>query len=164
MNIEILSDLLEYDPASSTCLRWSLAANHYGRGGREAGSIKNSTRYVVVGIQGVQIPGHRAVWMMFHGEIPQGMDIDHIDGNRSNNRIENLRLATRSQNTHNQGPRKNSVTGIKGLSWDKSNNRWCGQIWFKGKVFAKRSPSRQFVENWLIETRGRLHGEFARHN
>lgn len=69
---------------------------------------------------------HRAMWEHVNGPIPDSLEIDHIDGDRLNNKIVNLRLVTRSQNMQNQHrPRSNNVTsGIKGVHWDKSRGKW----------------------------------------
>ena len=61
-------------------------------------------------------------------------EIDHININSLDNRIENLRLATCSQNTRNQNKRKNCSSKYKGVSWDKQNNKWGAQIRINGKT------------------------------
>ena len=70
--------------------------------------------------------GHRIIWEMVNGPIPKGMQIDHIDGNRRNNAITNLRLATPMQNTQNRKVSKISKSQLKGVY--KYKNRWVATI------------------------------------
>ena len=56
------------------------------------------------------------------------MEIDHIDGDKTNNRLENLQLADHYQNMHNHPKLKTNTSGVKGISWNKSNNRWDARI------------------------------------
>jgi len=58
----------------------------------------------------------RVIWEMFNGPIPIGLEIDHVDRNKDNNRIENLRLTTRSENALNRNVQSNNKLGIKGVS------------------------------------------------
>lgn len=61
-------------------------------------------------------------------EVPPGMEIDHKNRNRLDNRRENLRVCTRSQNEANRGIFPNNTSGIKGVSWDKVNKKWRAAI------------------------------------
>jgi len=72
-------------------------------------------RYLVVRIDKRLYKAHRLVWAMHKGSIPSGMEIDHIDGDSTNNRIENLRLVSRAENQRNLARRANKVlpTGIR---------------------------------------------------
>ncbi len=62
------------------------------------------------------------------------MDIDHIDGNPSNNTFANLRLASRSENSMNKKLGGNNKTGLKGAQWCNKDSRWYGRITLKGRV------------------------------
>ena len=76
---------------------------------------------------------HRMVYEAFHGPIPDGLDIDHIDGNRVNNSPANLRTATRSDNSLNRhGPNKGNKSGHLGVYFHKSSGRWVFGV--RGKV------------------------------
>lgn len=68
---------------------------------------------------------HRVIWYIHHGLIPKGKEIDHIDRNKLNNDITNLRLVTRSQNCHNMD--------TSGVYLDKRNNSWYSCISHNGK-------------------------------
>ena len=68
---------------------------------------------------------HRLAWLMVHGELPPaGFDIDHINGDKADNRIGNLRLATRAENKHNVGKTCQNTSGHKGVRWVSRDQRW----------------------------------------
>jgi len=84
---------------------------------KEAGTTTNNG-YIKIQINKIAYSAHRLVWVLFNKEIPVDKQIDHINRNRSDNRIENLRLATPSSNALNK-PCKISNTGIRGVSKDR---------------------------------------------
>ena len=92
---------------------------------------KSDGRYSIV-FDGKFYQEHRIVWLWHHGEWPKGC-IDHIDRNPLNNRIENLRDVTRSQNKQNQLASKNNKCGIKGVYWHAPFKRWRAEIGHCGK-------------------------------
>ncbi len=65
---------------------------------------------------------HRVIWFMKHNEWP--IEIDHINGNRADNRIINLRAVTHRQNLRNQRLRKNNTSGHNGIHWFKTRSKW----------------------------------------
>ena len=67
---------------------------------------------------------HRVTWEFFNGPIPDGMDVDHIDGNGTNNNLENLRIVSRSLNLRNAKKKSNNTSGFSGVTLDKRSNRW----------------------------------------
>ena len=74
-------------------------------------------------------PIHRMAWVLTQGPIPDGYEIDHIDGNRANNKLTNLRLATRSENNQNRRTaRKDSKTGIIGVGQHKRSKLFFARI------------------------------------
>jgi len=83
--------------------------------GMVAGSVKTDGRYRSVCLNGKRNYVHRIVWEMHFGQIPSGMCIDHIDGNGLNNKLQNLRVATLSENQRNRSQSKVSKTGIQGV-------------------------------------------------
>ena len=91
----------------------------------------NDSRYVVTQVNGHKTRAHRIIWEMHFGAIPDGLEIDHINRNRSDNRIENLRLATRHEQNLNLSKRDNSA--VTGVVFNKKDNRWQSQIGFNGK-------------------------------
>lgn len=83
------------------------------RKGQEVGSV-DSSGYLQVGIDNKQVLVHRIIWVMFNSSYPE--QIDHIDRNRLNNLIENLRAATNTTNQHNVGLRKDNTSGSIGVN------------------------------------------------
>lgn len=98
--------------------------------GDVAGCLKKNG-YVHVMADGVQVYAHRVVWCMFNGAIPDGMDIDHLNGLRSDNRIENLRVVSRQENQLNKKKLKSNTSGVTGVSYSKRDKLWIVQ--FVGK-------------------------------
>lgn len=116
--------------------------------------------YMQTGIKGKYCKNHRIIFMMHHGYVPDF--IDHIDGNPLNNRIENLRAVTESQNQYNRSFQRNNKTGIKGVSWDKSQKRWKARIGIDGKdILLGHFNNINDAENAVKEARIKYHGEFA---
>ena len=106
-----LKELFDYNPDTGILLnrRLSKPAGWIVKGG-------NSTKaHRVVKIQGIAFTAQRIIWMWVHGEDPGAMLVDHIDQDGLNNKLENLRLATRKQNRENSKPNKNNSSGYKGV-------------------------------------------------
>jgi len=76
---------------------------------------------------------HRVIYEMFFGPIPKNMEIDHIDRDRSNNNIDNLRIATKSQNKANRALTSRNSSGYKGVYWSKQKKKWHVQTSFGGE-------------------------------
>jgi hypothetical protein len=91
-----------------------------------------SDGYLLVGIDGKTYRAHRVVWLYHHGYFPEN-DIDHIDRNPQNNRIQNLREVSRSCNVRNTGNRADNQSGVKGVLWDNENHKWLASIGLSGK-------------------------------
>lgn len=93
--------------------------------GKEAGSI--SLGYVMVGLDGKHWGAHRIIWALHCGK-PSAGDIDHINGNPSDNRISNLREVTRSENMRNQKVSTTNKSGHRGVYFLKSVGAWRAAI------------------------------------
>ncbi|WP_145577032.1 HNH endonuclease signature motif containing protein [Yersinia alsatica] len=96
-----------------------------------AGCINHG--YRKVRLKGKLYLNHRVIWEMIFGNIPYGIQVDHIDHDRDNNRLDNLRLVTRQANQHNRARRADNISGANGVCWDKRNNKWSAKIKYNGK-------------------------------
>ena len=113
---------LSYDPRTGV-ITW-LARTKFQ--GQEAGhSTKRGHR--TINRKGIGYQTHRIAWLLYYGSWPSA-GIDHIDGDPSNNRITNLREAGQEINNKNRKLNQNSSTGIAGVSWCKSANKWRAYI------------------------------------
>lgn len=101
--------------------------------GEPAGSI-NAKGYLDVSIDGCLYRVHRVIWAMHFGEIPDGMQMDHINHVKSDNRIENLRIVTPLINQKNKSQHKNNSSGVTGVYWNKCNKKWDVYIGSEGKL------------------------------
>ena len=128
--------------------------------GTEAGTFDGDRRQIT--IRKKHYKTHRLVFLMFHGYMPN--EVDHIDGNSLNNKISNLRPATRSEQLCNTGLRKTSKSGVKGVSWDSGRNKWT-VIVTKNKqtMFRDRFDDLELAQLVAIEARDKYHGSFTRH-
>jgi hypothetical protein len=85
--------------------------------------------YRQIKINNLIYPAHRLVWVYHNGSINENMQIDHINGIKYDNRIENLRLVTAQENCFNR-----SRLNAKGYTWNKDVSKWQASIWVKGKM------------------------------
>ena len=94
-----------------------------------------SHRYARITVGGKRYPAHRVAWLYIHNVWPI-VDVDHINGNREDNRICNLRLATRAENLRNSKRHKDNKSGYKGVCRDSrlKGNQWRATIWVDGKL------------------------------
>ena len=76
---------------------------------------------------------HRIIWEMHNGPIPDGMEVDHINHVRTDNRIENLRLVSRLENCKNRKLNSNNTSGFNGVSWSKRDGKWLAYIYINKK-------------------------------
>ena len=110
---------------------------HDGTRGVKAGHVAGSrmtSGYIALSVSGKKALGHRIAWLFANGEFAQG-NIDHINRDKSDNRISNLRLATPEQNAQNRLKNCKNTSGYKGVTWHKRDERWQAAITIKGKVF-----------------------------
>ena len=102
-----------------------------GSAKRPKGSVcgwKHSSGHIRVGVGKDQIYAHRICWAMYHGtDIPDGMQVDHINGIRDDNRISNLRIVTQTQNSRNMRKRDNNRSGVTGVK-ELKNKKWEARI------------------------------------
>ncbi len=130
INQQNLKNLLAYDPDTGV-FTWLKPTSNRIKPGALACSV-NTIGYVRIGIGNKRYLAHRLAWLYVYGVWPKN-EIDHINRNRQDNRICNLRDATSQENKINSGLKSNNTSGIKGVSWDKKCNRWRVQARVNGK-------------------------------
>jgi hypothetical protein len=126
---ERLKELLHYDPETGVFTR------RIPRGAAKKGRVAGSERYgrPRAMIDGRQYLLHRLAWLYVHGSLPIDQ-IDHINGDTTDNRIANLREATPSQNTQNQrAAHSDNMSGFLGVSWEKDRGKWLARIFIDGE-------------------------------
>lgn len=160
--VERLNEEFEYRSEEGEIYR--RRSSGLGRKGAKAGGITPyGYRFALINCTSYQL--HRIIWKMHYGTEPL-RHIDHIDGNKLNNRVDNLREATVSENLFNSKIRSDSTTGIKGISYDgspKRRKRWRAVIMVDQKfIQVGRFLTKEEAVTALDEARDRLHGEFAR--
>jgi hypothetical protein len=129
--------------------------------GRVAGTV-TPKGYIVVTVGRKNYRVHRVVFLMHHGYAPPF--IDHINGDKADNRIENLRAANKRENAWNQVVRCSNTSGYKGVSLNRKLNKWCAYLSIDGKrkhlgVFESKDDAAEAVR----VAREKHHGEFTRH-
>lgn len=138
---DIVRELLDYDPESGL-LRWKKRDLKWFSGGKHtperrqkswnsrcAGRIAFTSRcygYCSGRIFNVTFNAHRIIWLWMKGEWPEF--IDHVNGVRDDNRWENLRKVSRSENCMNTAMKRNNTSGYKGVHWHSSTQKWKAEI------------------------------------
>lgn len=130
LTVKALRELLNYDPKTGVFTYKVKRRYQIHNVGDVAGSVREG-RYLVIKINNFAFYAHRLAWLYINGVWPEEM-IDHINGNKLDNRFSNLRLATRSQNASNTSRRRTNSSGYKGVV--KYKNKWKAQITHKQKV------------------------------
>ncbi len=154
-----LHDLFEYREDGN--LIWKVSLNRRIKIGDVAGS-RNNLGYKRTQIENKEYGVHRMIFLYHHGYLTPGMEIDHIDGKRANNRIENLREVTHAQNLLNSKTASNNTSGIKGVY--SHSNKWVVKLSIKGKLkYLGRYTTLEEAKAVVREAREKYHGEYARH-
>ncbi|HCF9147833.1 TPA: HNH endonuclease [Pseudomonas aeruginosa] len=149
--------IFSYDPETG-CLRWK--ENQQKRFiGRVAGFITHHG-YRRVNVGKTKLHAHQIIWLMHHGELPD-CEIDHINGMRDDNRLENLRLANQQQNQQNSNVRIDNVLGVKGVRLRPSGNYQARVKLSDGSRAVKTFRTLTEAVSWLAMQREISHGEYA---
>ncbi len=160
---EYVRDRLAYDPESGALL-WKESATQqlaWNRryAGKQAGSL-SAKGYYSIGLDDRRYAAHRVIWLLVHGEWPAG-EVDHINGNPSDNRLANLRSATRSENVSNTRVKDGTETGLKGVK--RARRKYRAQCSVRGVcyhlgVFATPEEAKRARDAFAEKA----HGEFFR--
>ena len=143
LTAEIARELLHYEPETGK-LYWKERGPEYFKDARSmnswnakyankaALSYKDRNGYMVGAIFGRLFRAHRVIYLIAYGEFPS-KETDHINGDRSDNRLANLREVSESENRRNRGKYSNNTSGVTGVYWKKGANKWSAYIRTKGK-------------------------------
>lgn len=126
---ERLKELLSYNHETGV-FTWMVTRSWRAEAGTVAGRENITTGYIEIQIDGHRYKAHRLAWLYVHGE-QTSKQIDHVNQNKTDNRIANLRPATRSENKMNVGINKANSSGVKGVS--RKDNKWCAAAQINGK-------------------------------
>lgn len=158
--LEQASRYYRYEPDSGQLL-FVIDGHRRRRTGEPAGWT-NQNGYVLVRIEGHAFRAHRVAWLLQTGEWPT-LDVDHINGVRTDNRWCNLRAATRSQNLQNMGRRRDNLSGVKGVGYDRAKRRWRAQIKVDGRnLHVGRFDTKEEAAAAYAAAAEKYFGEFAR--
>lgn len=157
-----LARLLNYD-LDTGVFTWKVDISRRIKAGMKAGTV-SSNGYLKIKLNGKAYRAHHLAWLVCKSELPQ-QEIDHINGNKLDNRIINLRLATRSQNNCNMLLRSDNSSGYKGVSWQLPNRKWVARISVNRKritlgFFASKEEAAEAYRAASIQ----FHGEFSPFN
>ena len=130
MDYERLREVLEYNEDTGV-FTWKVNKIYKCSKGTKAGKI-NNVGYVSIGIDGRQYLAHRLAWLSYYGYLPENC-IDHINGDKTDNSIHNLREVSKSCNAFNSKINVLNKSGIKGVSLDTKRNKYSVRIKSKNK-------------------------------
>lgn len=132
LSLEILKKNLKYSPDTGVFTwRKELTRNSYR--GKPAGCIDSDTGYLVIRINNVLHYAHRLAWLYCHEEWPSEV-IDHINHDRSDNRLQNLRVVNRQENSRNMVLNAKNTSGVTGVCFDRWAGRWKAYIAVDGRL------------------------------
>lgn len=133
--------------------------------GKPAGCLKKNQGYIYINLMQTQYLAHRLVYAWHNGNDFDNKQIDHIDGNKSNNRIENLRLATATENIQNRSKQKNNSVGLKGVTFHKKAGKFMAQIHDAGKsICLGYFEHAQDAHAAYVKAANERHNQFAHHS
>ena len=161
LTVDLLNHLFEYDKETGNLIWKKSRANGKVKKGDIAGTV-DSRGYIRLDINYKKFKAHRLVFLMHKGYLPK--TIDHINGNPSDNRIENLRAATYSQNQYNRKLGSNNTSGFKGVSWYAHKKNWRAAVTLEGKsIHLGYHDTPEEADKVVRAAREELHGSFANH-
>lgn len=153
-----VAELCEFFEDIGWTVRWKVRRSNNIWVGKEAtGKLSG---YYSVNLNRKRLLVHRILYKMRTGEEPE--QIDHIDGNKTNNYQENLRPATNSENGRNRGLQKNSTSGFKGVIACRRSGKWRVKIMLNGKhIYGGLYDRPEDANLEAIQLRKQFHGDFA---
>lgn len=155
---EYLKQLFDYQDGQ---LIRKIGRSRLGKIGEKAGGLDKVSGYYRLGIKGKGYLLHRMIFLHQNGFLPEF--IDHINGLPTDNRIENLRVATKKQNCQNRIKHRNNTSSFKNVSWHKVHNKWGVSVYLnnKKKHFGYFEDL-ELADLVAQEVRSKYHRQFAR--
>ena len=155
---QFLHELFEYREGH---LFWKVDRRGNKLIGKQASRLKKSNGYQEVTINKKKYYAHRVIFMMFNGRWPE--QIDHINSDRSNNLLSNLREASNAQNNRNTKLRSTNKSGYKGVYWNKKNRNFVARITVNYKdIHLGCFKTVEEAHESYKKAASELHGDFAR--
>lgn len=155
-----LRNILDYNPLNGE-FRWKIAPISTVRVGQIAGRLTR-LKYRQISIKRKRYYAHRLAWLYVNGEWPAAI-LDHINQNRDDNRIDNIRESTSSKNGYNQGRHRNNKSGFKGVYLRKASQKWSAQIKVNTKsIFLGVFSTPEEASNAYAAASKKYHGKFSR--
>ena len=152
---EELKSLLHYDPETGV-FTWKVNRKGGAREGKTTG-YKSKIGYVQICVNAKLYYAHRLAWFYVYGIWPNN-DIDHINGLKYDNRLCNLRRATRTENNQNTEKYSNNVSGLRGVYWHKAAQKWCAEIKVNGKkTYLGLFDTKELAHNAYLKAKAELH-------
>ncbi len=127
-----LRSYFSYNPDTGMIVRLIGSSTGPGKAGDIAGSL-DGNGYLTIKHKCEKLLAHRLAWFISTGEISKKLQIDHINGDRSDNRLSNIRMVTCAVNAKNRARSLRNTSGCTGVSWDKSSGKWHARISNDGK-------------------------------
>jgi HNH endonuclease/AP2 domain len=162
VSLERLRQVLDYDPLTGI-FTWKAPTSNRVKIGSVAGSDKHDG-YLTITVDGLAEYAHRLAWLFVYGVLPE-RQLDHRNGNPSDNRISNLRLATPVQNSQNKvKPQRNGTTGLLGVCYFKRTGKWTANITAAGErhyLGYFDTPEQASEAYWAAKRELHPHVEFA---
>lgn len=165
---EELKRVLDYDLTTGE-FTWKVATGARAKVGTIAGSLSGNG-YKQIRVNAKRYYNHRLVFLYLYGEIPE--QIDHINRNKLDNRLVNLRNCNTSENCMNKSMQVNNTTGFRGISLHKSNKHYIAHVQENSKILQKYFSTYKYgtldkaleaAIVWTREKREELHKEFVNH-
>jgi hypothetical protein len=140
-------------------LYWKISRTNRVYVGMRVGAM-DSNGYQSATINGKHYKTHRLIFLFYHGWMPR--EIDHIDNNPSNNKIENLRASTRRQNQFNAKIRRDNTSGLKNVTWAAQSKKWRVQVRHANGRYTKYVDDLDLAALVAEEARDKYHTSFAK--
>ncbi len=157
LTYERAKELLDYCAETGVLTRKIRLSNSV-QVGEIAGFAHPTKKYISLYVDGIPYKAHRVIWLMHHGDWPKNQ-IDHINGNRTDNRIENLRDVSGQVNCQNK--RKvgsKNTSGVLGVSWMESAKKFRAQLQVDGKpMYLGLSPDKESAHEAYLKAKRQHH-------